>query len=222
MPVTTVSDPLPTPHSSEAERLRRIVADAWSATDPVADQVDSETRQTAFKLLLEAMLQNGQSILSTVEPTEPDDSPPPPPPPQITEAPIDRAFATEVQRIDAVSMSLGIEYEDVQSLYDLSRLEPALRLNPAKLATEREAALREITLLVSAVRGALGLDTGTRHLREAAAAHGKLDAARFNATMECMPDIALRGHPDSDNRFVGLRGKGFAAAGELARRLVRE
>lgn len=200
----------------DVERLRRIVADAWDATTPVAEHVDSETRQTAFTLLLEAMLHDGQGARPTAERTMAADPPP------AAAAPIDRAFVTEVQRTDALATALGLEYGDVQSLFDLGAPEPVLRVDPTKLAPDGSDALREITLLVSVGRGALGLDTGTRHVREAAAAHDKLDAANFNADMELIPDIVLRGHPDGDNRYVGLRGAGFEAAGDLARRLVRE
>lgn len=200
----------------DVERLRRIVADAWDATTPVAEHVDSETRQTAFTLLLEAMLHDGQGARPTAERTMVAEPRP------AADAPIDRAFATEVQRTDALATALGLEYGEVQSLFDLGAPEPVLRLNPTKLAPDSAGALREITLLVSVGRGALGLDTGTRHVREAAAAHDRLDAASFNADMELIPDIVLRGHPDGDNRYVGLRGAGFEAAGDLARRLVRE
>lgn len=200
----------------DVERLRRIVADAWDATTPVADHVDSETRQTAFTLLLEAMLHDGQGASPTAKQTTVAD------PPLVAATPIDRAFVTEVQRTDALATALGLEYGDAQSLFDLGAPEPVLRVNPTKLAPDSADALREITLLVSVGRGALGLDTGTRHVREAAAAHDRLDAASFNADMELIPDIVLRGHPDGDNRYVGLRGAGFEAAGDLARRLVRE
>ena len=221
--MTTGSDSPPASDLLDAERLRRIVADAWDATSPVADQVDLETRQSAFRLLLESMLQNGYEP-APEEPPAVDE-----PPPEIDQWSepddwsIDRAFATEVQRTDAVAMSLGLEYDEAQSLYDLSGPEPRLRVDPAKLAADRQSALREITLLVCVGRGAVGLDSGTRHVREAAAAHQRpVPDGDFNICVESIPDVVLRGHSDSENRFVGLRGKGFDAAGELARRLVRE
>ena len=219
MPVTTVSDPLPTPHSSEAERLRRIVADAWSATDPVADQVDSETRQTAFKLLLEAMLQNGGGARPEIEPPESNGVPD-----AITEesfeVSIDDALATEIQRADAVAGYLGIDDEDVATLYELCDSEPQLRLSTSKLDSQPAAAIGEITLLVAAARSALGLETGTEHVRAAADAHDTLDPLTFDSTIAAMTDIALRGHPDSKNRLIRLRGKGVEAARALAQRLV--
>lgn len=209
--MTTASHP-----SAEAERLSRIVADAWSATSPVADEVDQATRQAAFKLVLETMLQNGAEQLGA--PDEWADEPPG----QTAREALDDALATEVQRTDAVATALGLEYGDVGALFDLSAAEPVLHVNPTKLAPDDADVLREITLLVCIGRGALGLATGTRHIREAAAAHDRLDAVNFNAEMERIPGIALRGHSDSDNRFVGLRGAGFEAAGDLARRLVCE
>lgn len=194
----------------DAERLRRIVADAWDATSPVADQVDLETRQSAFRLLLEAMLQNGYD-------------PAPEKPPETDDWSIDRAFATEVQRTDAVAMSLGLEYDEAQSLYDLSGPEPRLRMDPAKLAADRQSALREVTLLVCVGRGAVGLDSGTRHVREAAVAHQRpVPDGDFNVCMESIPDVVLRGHSDSENRLVRLRGTGVEAARELAQHLARE
>lgn len=221
--MTTASVSPPASDLLDAERLRRIVADAWDATSPVADQVDLETRQSAFRLLLENMLQNGY------EPAPPEPLAVEEPPPETDGWPetddwsIDRAFATEVQRTDAVAMSLGLEYDEAQSLYDLSGPEPRLRLDPAKLAADRQSALREITLLVCVGRGAVGLDSGTRHVREAAAAHLRpVPDGEFDACMESIPDIVLRGHADSENRLVRLRGTGVEAARELAQRLVCE
>ena len=221
--MTTVSDTPPASDLLDAERLRRIVADAWDATSPVADQVDLETRQSAFRLLLENMLQNGY------EPAPPEPLAVGEPPPEIDGWPetddwsIDRAFATEVQRTDAVAMSLGLEYDEAQSLYDLSGPEPRLHVDPAKLSAERQSALREITLLVCVGRGGIGLDTGTRHVREAAAAHLRpVPDGEFDACMESIPGIVLRGYPDSENRLVRLRGTGVEAARELAQRLARE
>ena len=202
--------------SAEAERLSRIVADAWSATSPVAGEVDQATRQAAFKLVLETMLQNGAERLGAPDEWANE------PPRQTAREALDDALATEVQRTDAVATTLGLEYDDVGSLFDLSAAEPVLRVNSTKLAPGSADVLHEITLLVCIGRGALGLATGTKHIREAAAAHGRLDTANFDAEMERIPGIALRGHSDSDNRFVGLRGAGFEAAGDLARRLVRE
>ena len=220
--MATAPDSPPASDLLDAERLRRIVADAWDATSPVADQVDLETRQSAFRLLLEAMLQNGYEP-APEEPPAVDETPPTDQWPETDDWSIDRAFATEVQRTDAVAMSLGLEYDEAQSLYDLSGPDPRLRVDPAKLAADRQSALREITLLVCVGRGAVGLDSGTRHVREAAAAHQRpVPVGDFNACMESIPDIVLRGHSDSDNRLVRLRGTGVEAARDLAQRLARE
>ena len=128
--------------SAEVERLSRIVADTWSATSAVAGEVDHATRQAAFKLVLETMLQNGAERLGA--PDEWADEPPG----QTTREALDDALATEVQRTDAVATALGLEYGDVGALFDLSAAEPVLHVNPTKLAPDDADVLREITLLV--------------------------------------------------------------------------
>ena len=40
--------------------MSKLVAEAWDATNVVAEQVDPATREAAFKLILEALLRNGE------------------------------------------------------------------------------------------------------------------------------------------------------------------
>ena len=40
--------------------MSKLVAEAWDATNVVAEQVDPATREAAFRLILEALLRNGQ------------------------------------------------------------------------------------------------------------------------------------------------------------------
>ena len=200
--------------SAEAERLSRIVADAWSATSPVAGEVDQATRQAAFKLVLETMLQNGAEQLDA--PDEWADEPP-----RLTarEA-LDDALATETQRTDAIAGYLGIVSDRVADLYDIGDATPKLCVKSASLSEQPTDATREIALLVTAARAALGLETGTRNIREAAVAQGKLDEVVFDRTLPLMKEISVRGASASPNRRVRLRGTGVEAARELAQRLV--
>ena len=39
--------------------MSKLVAEAWDATNVVAEQVDPATREAAFRLILEALLRNG-------------------------------------------------------------------------------------------------------------------------------------------------------------------
>ena len=189
--------------SAEVERLSRIVADAWTATAPVAGEVDRATRQAAFTLVLETMLQNGAELHS-----DPDRDP------------LDDAFTTETQRADAIAEYLGIVSERVAGLYDISDAMPKLRVKSAYLSEQSAEAIREIALLVTAARAALGLETGTRNIREAALAHRKFDDAAFDPTVEQMMEISLRVAAESVNRRVRLRGTGVEAARELAQQLA--
>ena len=207
--MTTASDT-----SAEVERLSRIVADAWTATAPVAGEVDRATRQAAFTLVLETMLQNGAGPSGApagwaAEPHGDADR-----------DPLDDAFATETQRADAIAEYLGIVSERVAGLYDISDAIPKLRLKSAYLSEQSAEATREIALLVTAARAALGLETGTRNIREAALAHRKFDDAAFDPTVEQMMEISLRGASESVNRRVRLRGTGVEAARELAQQLA--
>lgn len=75
-------------------------------------------------------------------------------------------------------------------------------------------------MLVAAGRAALGLDTGSRHIREAVEAHRKLDAPNFGSTLTNMEEIALRGRPGAKNRLVRLRANGVDSARRLAAQIV--
>ena len=196
--MTTASDT-----SAEVERLSRIVADAWTATAPVAGEVDRATRQAAFTLVLETMLQNGAELHS-----DPDRDP------------LDDAFATETQRADAIADYLGIVHEGIADLYDVGGREPKLRLNSTQVSQRSADATREIALLVVAARAALGLESGIHNIREAVVAHHKLDIANFDRALTEMTEISVRGSHGSPNRRVRLRGKGVEAARALARQLA--
>ncbi len=202
--------------SAEAERLSRIVADAWSATSPVAGEVDQATRQAAFKLVLETMLQNGAERLDAPDEWTEE------PPGQTSREALDEAFATETQRADAIAQYLGIASDRVADFYDIGGATPKLRLKSASLSKQPTDTTREIALLVTAARAALGLETGTRNVRDAALAHGELDDAAVDLALDQIKEISVRGAAASPNRRVRLRGMGVEAARELAQRLAHQ
>lgn len=207
--MTTASDA-----STEVERLSRIVADAWTATAPVASEVDRATRQAAFTLVLETMLQNG------AEPSGAPDGWAAELHGDAGRDPLDDAFATETQRADAIAEYLGIVSERVAGMYDIGDATPKLRVKSAYLSEQPADATREIALLVTAARAALGLETGTRNIRETALAHRRFDDEAFDPTLAQMTEISLRGASESVNRRVRLRGTGVEAARELAQQLA--
>ena len=133
---------------------------------------------------------------------------------------IDDAFATEEQRAWAVAQFFQIGIDEVRDLFDLGDAEPFLQVGNKQLNKQKSAATREIVLLVCGARTALGFDTGTEHIREAADRHGRLDLPNFMRTLGAMEQIALRGSPGSGNRLVRLKAIGVEAARKLASKLT--
>ncbi len=215
--MVTNSEESPAAASADVERLRQIVRDAWDATDSVEQVVGQEAREAAFKLVLETML---HAAPSRQEEFAADDANGAAAQRSATAAPIDASLATLEQRTDAVSRYLSIGYDEVGDLYDLSGDEPLLIVNAAALPKSRAEATRALTLLVAASRSALGLDTGTSHVRAAVDLYQRLDPANFGKTLAAMSEISLRGLPRSHNRLVRLNGKGVDAARALAARYV--
>ena len=197
--------------------MSKLVAEAWDATNVVAEQVDPATREAAFRLILEALLRNGE---------------PSAPPASTHESAgttsaqnddvLDTGYATSDQRAYAIADYLNISYDDALDLYDVDSAEPVLHVHPSRLADGRAAATREIALLVAAGRAALGLDTGTQHVHDAVGHYKKLDSTNFGSTLSKMDQISLRGKTGSQNRLVRLRAIGVEAVRELAVRIVAE
>ena len=197
--------------------MSKLVAEAWDATNVVAEQVDQATREAAFRLILEALLRNGEPSAppaSTHESAGTTSA-------QNDDA-LDTGYATSDQRAYAIADYLNISYDDALDLYDVDSAEPVLHVRSSRLSDGRAAATREIALLVAAGRAALGLDTGSQHVRDAVEEHRKLDPANFGSTLNKMDQISLRGKTRSQNRLVRLRAIGVEAVRELAVRIVGE
>ncbi len=197
--------------------MSKLVAEAWDATNVVAEQVDQATREAAFRLILEALLRNGQPSLppgSTHESAGTTSA--------QNDVALDAGYATSDQRAYAIADYLNISYDDALDLYDVDSAEPVLHVHPSKLADGRAAATREIALLVAAGRAALGLDTGTQHVRDAVGRYKKLDSTNFGSTLSKMDQISVRGKTGSQNRLVRLRAIGVEAVRELAAGIAGE
>ena len=137
-----------------------------------------------------------------------------------THGDIDDTYATPEQRATAIARYLHIQPDEVEDLFDVSELEPLLRMSSKNLSTSKSAATREIALLVLAGRTAMALDTGMHHIRDAAERHHRLDPANFIKTLEAMETVGLRGAPESPNRLVRLKVVGIEAARKLAAKLT--
>lgn len=194
-------------------RLGELVAQARDAVSVLGEE-DRELRRIAFERVLDHLLGNGNGgngVAPQPGPTEaasePDDDP------------IDGVLATEQQRVDAAARYFDIAPAEVRELFDLSNGEPRLVLHSNKLPRGKAEAVREIALLIGGVRTAVGLATGTSHIRQAVSDYQKLDDD-FMTTLGAMDKVAVLGKPDSRNRLVRMRAIGAEAARPLAQRLV--
>ncbi len=185
-------------------RLGELVAQARDAASVLGEE-DKELRRIAFERVLDHLLGNGGGNGSA--------------PRKLVDEPIDAVLGTEQQRVDAAARYFDIDPEGVRQLFDLRGEEPLLVLPSGKLPGEKSEAVREIALLIGGVRTAVGLATGTSHIRQAASDYKKLDD-NFMTTLGEMDRIAVLGKPGSRNRLVRMRVIGAEAARPLAQRLV--
>ncbi len=215
--MTTESQITIEPRTDAGLQMAGVVKEAWLATSQLGDDVAPETREVAFKLVLEAMLRNGGSTPPGAE--APDDGSSDS---HFDNTAEDDLYSTPELRMDAVSAYLEIEGEEVEILFAVEDAVPRLQVSPTKLARTKSKATREIALLVLGARTALGLDTQMNDVREYVDHYKKYDAANFAKTLQTSPELVVLGKPRSSQRTVRLRSKGVEAARELAKRLVAE
>ena len=187
------------------QNLRALISEAWAATDVVADQVQLATREAAFTLVLEAMLRNGPlsaaEIIASLN--------------GATDEPIDPTYATPSQRIEAIASYLELSLANVEDLYDVANTAPRLRKHPRLESGTDQQIRSNIALLVCAGRTAVGLDTGTDHIRRniAQITGADVDPAPL---LDDMREFSLRGDANSPNRLARLTGWGLGVAREVA------
>ena len=190
--------------TTRAEELKAIVDDAWAATDMLADS--PQARADAFKLVLEAALANGGAGGQSTDDTAP-----------IAISGCDTPDA----RAAALAAVFAVKREQVGDLFDLRCAEPALTSFAVRqLPDDCASATREITLLMSVARNAFGLNTGTWLLRDLAGTYQRLDLPRFQATLDAMDEVFVRGEPGEEDRGITLRSLGFEAAQAIAQRIL--
>ena len=223
-----------TGEAADGNGMRALVSEAWAATDVVADKVGPSTREAAFKLVLEAMLRDGDGgsppLFGEVEvagagvddleaePIEVDDVDVQEREPEPDS--IDVSLATPEQRAWAIADYLKIGVEQTLCLYDVTSSAPVLYAPADRLSTDGKKATRELTLLVIAGRSAVGTATGTEDLRCAASTYAALDDCDLMSALDGIDEVVVRGDPDSVNRLVRLRGIGVEAARSVAARIA--
>lgn len=188
------------------EVVERAEEAALAAKDPARQRI-------AFRRLLDHLLSGTPSPppANGSDPLRPSE-----------QADAERPLGSRQQRSDEVATYFGVDPEQVGDLFELSDDEPQLVLSPKHLGDKGASATRKVALLMTAVRSALGLDTSTAHIREAAKRLHAIDPANFNATLAKMPELALMGAPGGKSRPVRLKTTGVARARELVSELIAE
>lgn len=187
--------------------LKEIVAET---AEIVSEIEDEEMRRIAFGPVLEHLLsQNGANGKQSATAGNGRSA-------GMSDEPVDGSYANAEQRADSIARFLGIDPVKALDLFNLDGPEPELRVRTGDIPTGKSDGARTIALLLCTVRTALGLETTTRHVREAAERYGRYDGPNFMKTLTAMPEIAVRGKPQSSNRLIRLRVIGEEAARDLA------
>ena len=205
------------PQTVAGATMAGVVREAWLATAELDEVVDSDVRQSAFVLVLEAMLRDGEveTPAEAVDlPDEFDASY------DLVEQ--DDLYPTPELRIDAISSYLAIKAEQVPLLCAVEQADPTLRANLKRLLTEKHVSIREITLLLLGVRTAVTLDTDLDEVRRAGEQYCSLDESTSAEIMQSSPEWVVMGVRGSERKIVRLRSAGVDAVRELVQQLVSE
>lgn len=186
-----------------------------SAEEAVEVIKDDERKRIAFDRVLD-------HLLKAADNNQAEEARLPSRPVNVARPPVDSAFASEQQRIDAMAEYFGIDPEQVTDIFDVSGEEPGLIIRSNQLPSAQATATRHIALLITGARTALGRDTDTEHLREVADTYSKLNSSNFMTTLSKMSELSLLGKRGSQKRLVRMKVRGAEEAGELAKQLVDE
>ncbi len=192
------------------EQLAAIVERVRDATKSLSGD-EFRLREIAFEKLLEHELgHHPQTNGASIDPSDPS---------AVSTPPLDSSYSTPTMHAEAIAQYFKIDPDEAHDLFDVSEAEPTLQLPVSQLPGPQAAAVRDIALLVCGARTALGLETGTVHIRQAADDFGKVDS-NFMTYLLDFDKIGVRGKSTSKNRLVRMRVVGAEAARELAQQSV--
>ena len=189
------------------EELAEIVERVRLATESLSGD-DHRLREIAFEKLLEYELAHSgaENGAATSARASSDDQ-------------VDTSYSSPQMRADAIARYFGIDSEEAQDIFDLTAEAPVLAVPPNRIDETQAGAVRQIALLVCGARTALGIETGSAHIREAVESYDKADN-NFMSYLTSYDKIAVRGKKSSKNRLVRMRVVGAEKAQEVARKLV--
>lgn len=139
-----------------------------------------------------------------------------------TETPPPAGASTE-RSIARIAAGLGLSVETVDEVYHLDGETLSLSVATGKLPTTRQAAVKEIALLIAGGRQAGGWDpewTPAEEIRPVADAYGKLDRNFATALTDMEDEFSFSGSGSA--RKVKLKRKGKENLVALVRRLAGE
>lgn len=191
--------------ATSGEKMREIVESATAAVRGLSSAEDAELRRIAFERVLDHLLDGGLASLAESNGSAPADR---------RADGGERLPSTEQQRGELLSEYLGIDAALVRDAIDLTDGEPVLHLPVHLLPKNKAPATKMIAVVLTAVRGKVGLETTTQDIRDAVEAHGRLDKTNFASTLAGMPELIVLGEPGRTDRLVRLRSAGSARARE--------
>ena len=194
--------------ATDPGEIKRLVEELWAATEALST-AENGLRSAVFQKLLDRELassaerqdSNGRSRGESVA------------------AAVDRAFTDADDRAEAIATYFDIESHEAEDLFDLRDPDPKIHFANDKLSEGIKGGLREITLLVCGARSALGLETTTQQVRDAANQFDRADS-NFMKNLSDFDEIAIRGKPKSKNRAIRMRVIGSERAAKLAQRIA--
>lgn len=208
MPTTVVE-----PHKL-VDGLKELVETAEKATGGLEDL---DLRRVAFEHVLNHLLRNGAAAFGTNRPSGTQARPA-----DMSVGDADGVFGHEQQRTDAIATYFKVMPNDVPHLFDVTGEIPFLTLHSSNFHTANAAATRQIALLVTGARTALGQQTTTSDIRGIVEQYGRLDSSNFMSSLANMAELSVLGKTRSSNRVVRMKVLGVDKARELAQRLIGE
>ena len=171
--------------------LKTIVA---AASEAVADVDDAALREIAYRVVLERLLDRSSTIDRACN--------------EIAERDEEEwdawPFRTEQARTDEVAAYFGITPVQAADLFDLSSVEPAVRLPWSQVPADHDVAARKLALLVVGIRASLGLDATVEHVSGSLRAHRLPHASTACDVVREMAEFKIISRPGQSDPVVRL------------------
>ena len=174
-----------------AAGLKAIVA---VASEAVADVDDAALREIAYRVVLERLLDRSPTIAHACSELAAQDEG------EWGVWPL----RTEQARADEVAAYFNITPEQAVDIFDLSSVEPAVRLPWSQIPADHDAAARKLALLAVGIRASLGLDATTAQVACSLRAHRIPHASTARDVVREMAEFKIISRPGRSGPIVRL------------------